>query len=71
MVSWLTLIMGSPGNSIRNRREICCGNHHWPSQEPTWAASRGPRRPGRSALLKVGGWLSRVLGSDSLACHLF
>jgi hypothetical protein len=41
MVSWLTLIMGSPGNSIRNRREICCGDHHSASQVVTWAASCG------------------------------
>jgi len=28
MVSWLTFIMGSPGNSIRNLREICTGEHY-------------------------------------------
>jgi hypothetical protein len=41
MVSWLTRIMGSPGNSIRNLREICTGDHHSASQVVTWAASFG------------------------------
>jgi hypothetical protein len=39
MVSWLTHIMGSPGNWIRNRAEICAGDHHSPSQLLTRAAS--------------------------------
>ena len=41
MVSWLTLIMGSPPNSIRNRAAICCGDHQSASQAVTRAASRG------------------------------
>ena len=41
MVSWLTCIMGSSGNSIRNLREICTGDHHSCSQLVTWAASCG------------------------------
>ena len=39
--SWLTLIMGSSGNSIRNRAAICTGDHHSSSQEQTRAASCG------------------------------
>jgi hypothetical protein len=39
MVSWLTHIMGSPANSIRNRAEICTGDHHSASQLLTRAAS--------------------------------
>jgi hypothetical protein len=38
MVSWLTHSMGSPGNSIRNRAELCTGDHHWASHLLTWAA---------------------------------
>jgi hypothetical protein len=41
MVSWLTHIMGSPANSIRNRAEISCGDHHSFSHSVTWAASWG------------------------------
>ena len=39
--------MGSPGNSVRNRAEICTGDHHSASQLVTWAASSGraKRRP--------------------------
>ena len=33
--------MGSPGNSIRNRAAICCGDHHSASKLVTWAASSG------------------------------
>jgi hypothetical protein len=61
MVSWLTHIMGSPGNSIRNRAEICTGDHHSPSQLLTRAASpagdHGEGLPGMHAqgdLLPVG-----------------
>ncbi len=39
MVSWLTRIMGSPANSIRNRAEICAGDHQSASQLLTRAAS--------------------------------
>jgi hypothetical protein len=39
MVSWLTHIMGSPANWIRNRAEISTGDHHWASHLLTWAAS--------------------------------
>ena len=53
MVSWLTHIMGSPGNSIRNRAEICAGDHHSPSQPPTRVAS------GAWASLGVLGRLAR------------
>ena len=41
MVSWLTHIIGSCANSIRNRREICTGDHQSVSQQLTWAASCG------------------------------
>ena len=40
MVSWLTHIRGSSGNSIRNRWEICCGDHQSLSHWVIWAASR-------------------------------
>jgi len=53
MVSWLTRIMGSPGNSIRNRAEICAGDHHWASQLLTRSAS------GRWVSLGVLGRLAR------------
>jgi len=39
MVSWPTHIMGSPGNWICNRAEICTGDHQSASQLVTWAAS--------------------------------
>ena len=42
-----------------------------PARNRPGQPAAAPRRPGQSALLKAGGWLSRVLGSDSLACHLF
>jgi|tagenome__1003787_1003787.scaffolds.fasta_scaffold20223064_2 hypothetical protein len=41
MVSWLTCIIGSSANSIRNRPAISCGDHHCFSHVVTWAASRG------------------------------
>ena len=42
MVSWLTCIMGSSGNSICNLREICTGDHHSRSRRPGPPAAGGP-----------------------------
>ena len=58
MVSWLTCIMGSPGNSIRNRREICTGDHHSCSQLATWG---GQLRAGQLGSLGPPGLLAGPL----------
>jgi hypothetical protein len=55
MVSWLTRIMGSPGNSIRNRAEICCGDHQSASQLLTRSVSGdGPASGSWAAWPAVG-----------------
>ena len=55
MVSWLTHIIGSCANSIRNRREICTGDH----QSVSHAADLGGQlRPGQLAGLGAAGLLA-------------
>ena len=57
MVLWLTHIMGWPQNSIRNRAEICTGDHHWAGQLLTRSAS------GRCASFGVLGRLACSRGA--------